>query len=94
MKPLKSDCQLPELAKAFAAQDSPLAATLILRALSDSILARGVSKNYKIAVGYIHRMVALAEAVSDWKQFDDHDAYVAGLRKTHARKSAFWGKME
>ena len=86
--------KLPDLAKEFVAQDSPLAATMILRALSDSILARGVSKNYKIAVGYIRRMEVLAKSVSDWGQFDDHDTYVTGLRENHARKSAFWSKMK
>ncbi len=86
--------KLPDLAKEFVTQDSPLAATLILRALSDSILARGVSKNYKIAVGYIRRMDVLAKSVSDWRQFEDHSVYVAGLRENHARKSAFWSKMK
>ena len=86
--------KLPDLAKVFVAQDSPLAATMILRALSDSILARGVSKNYKIAVGYIRRMEVLAKSVSDWGQFDDHDTYVTGLRENHARKSAFLNKMK
>ena len=46
-------------AKQFAEEKSPLAAMLIFRALADSILSRGVSKNYRIAVGYINRAAKL-----------------------------------
>lgn len=85
---------LPGLAKQFVAKDSPLAATLIFRALADSILKRAVSKNYKIAVGYIKRMAKLDESITNWKKHPSHEDYLKGLRENHARKSAFWSKMK
>jgi hypothetical protein len=85
---------LPDLAKQFVANDSPLAATLIFRALADSILKRAVSKNYKIAVGYIKQMAKLDKSITNWKKHPSHEGYLNGLRTDHARKSAFWSKME
>jgi hypothetical protein len=85
---------LPDLAKQFAAKNSSLAATLIFRALADSILKRAVSKNYKIAVGYIKRMAKLDESITNWKKHPTHEDYLNGLRENHSRKSAFWSKMK
>ncbi len=85
---------LAPLAKLFVEKKSPLAATLILRALADSILQRSVSKNYRIAVGYIKRAAKLALEISDWQTHIDHDAYLKTLHTNHAHKSAFWSKME
>lgn len=85
---------LAPIAKLFCENKSPLAATLILRALADSILQRGLSKNYRIAVSYINRAAKLATDISDWQGHIDHTAYLEILRTTHARKSAFWSKME
>lgn len=84
---------LARLAKLFAEKNSPLSATLVFRALADSILQRGISKNYKIAVGYINRAAKLAIKISDWQNHLDHTAYLETLRTNHARKSAFWSKM-
>ena len=84
---------LAPLAKLFAENDSPLAATLILRALADSILDRANSKNYKIAVGYINRAANRASKISDWQNHIDHNTYLETLRTRHPRKSAFWSKM-
>ncbi len=86
--------RLVPIAKSFTEKKSSLAATLILRALADSILRRAVSKNYKIAVGYINRASKLAADIADWKNHIDHAAYLETLRTNHARKSAFWSKMD
>lgn len=85
---------LGPLAKLFVEKKCPLAATSIFRALADSILQRADSKNYKIAVSYIKRVGQLASEIRDWKNQIDHDAYLQSLRTNHARKSAFWSKME
>jgi len=69
-----------------------LAASIIYRALLDSILARGISKYYTHGVRYLRKLDALAPKVSDWGRFQPHDAYATDLRKNHARKSAFWGR--
>ena len=85
---------LAPIAKQCVEKNLPLAATLVLRALADSILARGASKNYKIAVGYINRASKLVVAIGDWQNHSDHDAYLESLRTAHARKTAFWSKMD
>lgn len=84
---------LAPLAKLFIEKNCPLAATVILRALADSILQRGASKYYKIAVGYINLAGKLAPGISDWQNHIDHSAHLQYLSTTHARKSAFWSKM-
>lgn len=84
---------LVAIAKEFVDKQSPLAATLILRALADSILQRGASTNYKIAVGYIVRAEKLAASIADWQGHPDHATYLQSLRDNHARKTAFWSKM-
>ncbi len=68
------------IAKQFAEKKSPLAATLIYRALADSILARGATKNYKIAVGDIKRAAKLVDSITDWQGHPDHAAYLESLR--------------
>lgn len=84
---------LAAIAKQFNEKNSPLAATLILRALAEAILQRGVSKNYKIAVGYIKRSAKLAPTIVDWKGHPDQATYLKSLRDDHARKTAFWSTM-
>lgn len=85
---------LAPIAKLFSEKKCPVAATLIYRALADSILKRAISKNYKIAVGYIKRMGKLANDINDWKGHKDHNAYLESLHANHARKTAFWSLME
>lgn len=85
--------QLGAVANLFVENKSPLAATLILRAMADSVLQRGISKYYSTAAGYIRAAASLAAGISDWQGCIDHDGYLESLRTQHARKTAFWGKM-
>ncbi|MFH1679803.1 MAG: DUF6880 family protein [Candidatus Eisenbacteria bacterium] len=78
------------LCKVMEKDERFLVASLIYRALLDSILARGISKHYTHGVRYLRKLDALAPKVEDWKRFAPHDVYAAALRKDHARKSAFW----
>lgn len=66
-----------------------LAASLIYRALIDSILRRAQSKYYHHGVRYLHKLEALAPAITDWERFGTHDDYFRGLQQIHARKSSF-----
>lgn len=78
------------MAEAMEKSGHYLAATLIYRALLDSILARGVSKYYHHGNRYLAKLDLLNGSVGDWGRFPDHEAYKALLREVHKRKSAFW----
>lgn len=80
------------LAEALIGARRPLAATVVYRALTDSILARARSKIYGRAVRYLRKLEKLSQSVHDWRGLPDHAAYVAALRSRHARKSAFWSR--
>lgn len=67
-----------------------LAASLIYRALLDSVLARAVSKYYHHGIRYLKKLDSLAASVQDWNSFQDHESYKAGLLQTHGRKTSFW----
>lgn len=78
--------------------ESPLAATILYRALLDDILARSRSKAYGHAVKYL---AALDRLAADSDTADDRPAdlptqeqYREGLRATHGRKSGFWVLVE
>ncbi len=67
-----------------------LAASMIYRALVDSILTRTVSKYYHHGIRYLKKLDCLAVNILDWRNFEDHESYKAGLLKNHGRKSSFW----
>ena len=67
-----------------------LAASLIYRALLDSILARAVSKYYHHGIRYLKKLDSLAAGIQDWRNLQDHECYRAGLLQTHGRKTSFW----
>lgn len=67
-----------------------LVASLLYRALLESILARAISKYYTHGVRYLRKLDALAPNVGNWRQFLTHENYQARLEKLHARKSSFW----
>jgi hypothetical protein len=69
-----------------------LAASLIYRALIDSILRRAQSKYYHHGVRYLHKLETLAPAITDWERFGAHDDYFRNLQQAHARKSSFWSR--
>ena len=78
------------LAESFAAADRPLAATLLYRALLDSILSRAQTRAYGHGARYLDVLGQLAAAVPDWGEIAPHPPYVAGLRARHGRKKSFW----
>jgi hypothetical protein len=82
---------LVPIADALRIAGYALAASLIYRALIDSILLRARAKIYHHAVEYLHHLDALAAEVTDWSDGPTHAEYVASLRNQHGRKTAFWG---
>jgi Family of unknown function (DUF6880) len=72
------------------AEKYPLAATAILRAMIDFSLKKGRSSRYRHAARHLLDCSGLASAIKDFRNFEPHEAYVARLRREHARKSSFW----
>jgi hypothetical protein len=82
------------LGKAMEEDSRQRAATVVYRALLDSILERGQTKAYSHGSRYLRKLDRLAEAVDDWGEIDSHAHYVAELRQKHRRKHSFWSKVE
>jgi len=70
-----------------------IAATILLRAKIDSVLARASSNQYDWAVRDILRCVALGRSLGAKASLTSHSDYLASLRAKHARKTSFWEKM-
>jgi hypothetical protein len=71
--------------------DHPLAATVLYRALIDSILGQARSPAYGHAARYLTKLDQLSTGIEGASfGLSDHDAYRAALRKTHGRKLGFW----
>lgn len=68
----------------------PLAASLVYRALLDSILRRGAPKSYHYGGRYWRIIHELSGRIDDWKGLDPHLAYRERIGKEHERKTAFW----
>jgi hypothetical protein len=82
------------LAEAMEKEGRMLIATVVYRALLDSILRRAQSKYYTHGVRYLKKLDRLSATVSDWQAVSPNAAYLAGLRRDHGRKSAFWSKYD
>jgi hypothetical protein len=68
----------------------PLAATLLRRAMIEDTLEGAKSKRYRHAARHLAECGSLASIISDYGQFETHEAFVARLRARHGRKSGFW----
>ncbi|WP_113913485.1 DUF6880 family protein [Roseovarius dicentrarchi] len=86
---------LPKVA-ALLEHDHPMAATILYRALLDSILERARSKAYSHGAKYLSKLAFLALAADFARSTEmvDHATYLAGLKKAHPRKSGFWTRVE
>ena len=84
------------LAPAAQALESaqPLAATILYRALIDSILTRGQSPAYPHAARYYFELESLATREDPNWPIDPARTYRAGLKSHHGRKLGFWSLVE
>ena len=88
---------LERAAEALAAR-FPLAATLVLRRMIDTILAdegmirrtRRVRSRLRIAARYLTDCAGLAAGIADFGQLPSHEDYVALLRKRYDFDDVFW----
>ncbi len=60
-----------------------LCASIILRALLNSILNRAQFKAYAHGARYLKRLDRLAKSVSNWRGFENHRDYLDNLRQQH-----------
>lgn len=80
------------LAEAMEKNGRFLCASVIYRALLDSILRRAQTKTYPHGVRYLRKLDLLAHSVSDWRNVEAHDAYMQEIKLNHGRKSSFWSR--
>ena len=80
------------LAKEMETAGRPLAASMIYRALLNSILQNARTTAYPSGARHLRKMDELANSISDWNGFCDHATYVAELRRFHYRKTSFWSR--
>ena len=74
--------------------DHPVAATVLYRALLDDILTRARSPAYGHAVRYLAKLGDLDTMDLAAEGLTGHEAYRAGLRRSHGRKTGFWIRVE
>ncbi len=72
----------------------PLAATLALRCMVDDALAEARSSCYGHAARHLQTCGLLSKRIDAWGDIPSHEAYMAAIRSGHARKSAFWKRMQ
>lgn len=82
------------LAEAMQREERFLAATILYRALLESILARAISKYYSHGVRYLRRLDELAPLINTWRDFTPHTTYFLDLLEKHKRKLSFWERYE
>ena len=82
------------MAKVFEAREYYLVATLIYRALLDSILRRARPTTYSYGVRYLRKLGKIASKISDWRGFEDDAAYATRIHEAHYRKRKFWSMCE
>jgi len=82
------------LAKELEECGRPLGATLLYRALLESILARAQSKYYHHGVRYLRKLDSLAPMVCNWRGVVPHAEYKQGIVEAHRRKRTFWEKYD
>lgn len=80
------------LSEAMEKSGRLLCASIIYRALLDSILRRAQSRIYHHGVNYLLKLDLLARCISEWSSAETHDVYLLELRRDHGRKSSFWSK--
>lgn len=81
-------------AKSLAIQGYPLAAAVCYRVLIVSTLKAARSKSYHYAVSYLHQLCVLDVAITNYQEHREHREFVAEMRAQHARKRAFWSKID
>ncbi|MGA0332676.1 MAG: DUF6880 family protein [Kiritimatiellia bacterium] len=84
---------LRSLSEALVKVRSPLAASIVLRALLTDILDPPRRKAYGHAARYYHRLNMLAPSIKDWGPVPSHADFKTDFDARHKRKHAFWANV-
>ena len=84
---------LAAVAEALEA-DQPLAATLCLRALIESILEQARSNRYRHAVRHLASCRRLAGAIAAWGTIPDHNSYINELLYAYGHRVGFMNLLD
>jgi hypothetical protein len=85
---------LLSLAEVMESENRLLVASLMYRSLLISILERGYTKAYPHGIRYLKKLDKLAATITDWKNFNHHEAFKGRIYQDHGRKHSFWSKYE
>lgn len=83
---------LLSLAEAMELENRNLVASLMYRSLLVSILERGYTKAYPHGIRYLKKLDKLAVNISDWENFNHHEAFKGQIYRNHNRKRSFWSE--
>ncbi len=81
---------LLELTEILEQENRYLAASLIYRSLTISILRRGRAQAYHHGRDYMVKLDDLSQSISDWNRFEDHQTFKTRLYQEYSRKYSFW----
>ncbi len=84
---------LAAVAEALEA-DQPLAATLCLRALIESILEQARSNRYRHGVRHLASCRRLAGAIATWGTIPDHNSYINELLYAYGHRVGFMNQLD
>ena len=85
---------LISLAEKMESESRHLAVSLIYRSLLISILERGYTKAYPHGISYLKKLDKLSAVITNWKNFNHHEAFKEQIIEAHGRKRSFWSKYE
>ncbi len=86
--------EMLDLAEATVQHGLALVASLLYRALLESILVHVRRTAYRHAAKYLKTLERLARSVTDWRGHPSHQVFVVELRKRHGNKKAFWALVD
>ena len=72
------------------ADEQPLAATLLLRAMIDFALTKARFGRYRHAARHLTECASLAAAIPAFEPFETHEAWFTRLKSQHGHKWEFW----
>jgi hypothetical protein len=84
---------LTAVAEALEA-DQPMAATLCLRAMIESILENARSNRYRHAVRHLASCRRLAGAIEAWGAIPDHNSYISELLYAYGHRAGFINQLD
>jgi hypothetical protein len=86
--------RLDLMAESLRAHDCHRGETVVYRTLLTAIPEQAEFRAYGSAVGYWQRLQQIADVGASLSPLPEHEDFTADVRARHARKSAFWARVE